>query len=363
MKNQTYEAVLFSSVFTAFLVFSSSSAAQEYSRAALDCYSAASSGAENLIQLCQIAADAEDAHAMYLLAQRSNIMDRRIELLKKAVAQKHLHAMAMLARIRWNSGERDKAIALERTAAQLGHGPSRIAIANRMRRAPGDNIKLLAQARQILLGEAQKGYPLAQFHLAQMMREGDGGPVNLEGARRWLSSAAASGLVQAQFNLGMALLQDQPGRAANWLVRAAHAGHSGAMLRMATLYTSGRGIKRNPAQANKWVHLAIRSGHPQGVQVLSSLDQGAAGQAQRKTKSEGAQQHQQESQTPSPEVNIMDVQRALAGLGYGPGFPDGIFGAKTRIAIEKFESHNELPVTGVPTPMLLKQLKSKLSGH
>ncbi len=349
------ELAVFSSILAVCLAFSSVAGAQEYTSAALDCYSAVSRGAENMIQLCRTAAGANDAHAMYLLAQNSDDSERRIKLLEGAVAQKHLRAMVMLARIRWNSGEKDKALALERSAAELGHGPSRIAIANRMRRAPGDKVKLRARARRILLQEAENGYPQAQYHVALMMRDGEGGPVDLDGAYRWSSEAAASGMVQAQYELGMELRQSRPAQSSRWLLKAAHGGHSGAMLQMAAMYVGGDGVEPDVQKSYRWVHLAIRSGHPQGTKVLSRLNQEVAKQGRRKASNVAL--------SSSREVSVLDVQKALARLGYDPGPLDGEFGTKTRLAIEQFENRNNLPVTGAATEILLEQLKSSLSGR
>ncbi|MEJ1936036.1 peptidoglycan-binding domain-containing protein, partial [Nostoc sp. NIES-2111] len=53
---------------------------------------------------------------------------------------------------------------------------------------------------------------------------------------------------------------------------------------------------------------------------------------------------------------VLAAQRALNRLGYGPIKPDGIFGAGTRQAIEKFERDRKLPVTGEVNPRTAKEL-------
>lgn len=58
----------------------------------------------------------------------------------------------------------------------------------------------------------------------------------------------------------------------------------------------------------------------------------------------------------------LDVQNALKGLGYDPGPSDGLYGAKTRAAIEKFERALGLRVTGHATPELLIQLREKMGS-
>ncbi|MGQ3675988.1 peptidoglycan-binding domain-containing protein [Xanthobacter sp. TB0139] len=55
------------------------------------------------------------------------------------------------------------------------------------------------------------------------------------------------------------------------------------------------------------------------------------------------------------------VQRALARLGYGPLKVDGVEGAQTRQAIQRFQSDRRLPVTGEVDARLLQEL-SAVSG-
>jgi peptidoglycan hydrolase-like protein with peptidoglycan-binding domain len=43
---------------------------------------------------------------------------------------------------------------------------------------------------------------------------------------------------------------------------------------------------------------------------------------------------------------VLEAQRALRDLGYDPGPIDGIFGPRTRAALEKYQTTERLPVTG-----------------
>ncbi|MGE4373296.1 MAG: peptidoglycan-binding domain-containing protein [Xanthobacter sp.] len=52
------------------------------------------------------------------------------------------------------------------------------------------------------------------------------------------------------------------------------------------------------------------------------------------------------------------VQRALARLGYGPLKVDGVEGAQTRQAIQRFQQDRRLPVTGEMDTRLLQELSS-----
>lgn len=57
-------------------------------------------------------------------------------------------------------------------------------------------------------------------------------------------------------------------------------------------------------------------------------------------------------------ARVAAVQKALTKLGYGPLKPDGIMGATTKGAVEKFERDRSLPVTGGLGPRTAKQLAS-----
>jgi hypothetical protein len=53
----------------------------------------------------------------------------------------------------------------------------------------------------------------------------------------------------------------------------------------------------------------------------------------------------------------IDIQRRLRDLGYNPGPADGIYGSKTKAAIEAFQRKSNLPVDGQPSQALLDQLE------
>jgi hypothetical protein len=53
---------------------------------------------------------------------------------------------------------------------------------------------------------------------------------------------------------------------------------------------------------------------------------------------------------------LASAQRALNRLGYGPIKADGLYGAGTKSAIEKFQRDRKLPVSGELSPRVLKEL-------
>lgn len=65
------------------------------------------------------------------------------------------------------------------------------------------------------------------------------------------------------------------------------------------------------------------------------------------------------SVTPKSEASVAQAQRALAKLGYGPLKADGVLGAGTRAAIEKFERDRKLPVKGEASGRTLRELAAR----
>ena len=53
---------------------------------------------------------------------------------------------------------------------------------------------------------------------------------------------------------------------------------------------------------------------------------------------------------------MLAVQRALAEYGYGQLTPNGVLGAETKAAIERFERERKLPVTGQIRERLTREL-------
>jgi peptidoglycan hydrolase-like protein with peptidoglycan-binding domain len=58
----------------------------------------------------------------------------------------------------------------------------------------------------------------------------------------------------------------------------------------------------------------------------------------------------------APSKQVLAVQRALADFGYGQIKPTGVYDPATQAAIEKFERDRKLPVTGLISEQLLREL-------
>ena len=60
---------------------------------------------------------------------------------------------------------------------------------------------------------------------------------------------------------------------------------------------------------------------------------------------------------PTPDATVLAIQRRLNDLGYNAGTPDGLFGNKTRAAIQSFQRDNGIAVDGVASSKLLALLE------
>jgi peptidoglycan hydrolase-like protein with peptidoglycan-binding domain len=60
----------------------------------------------------------------------------------------------------------------------------------------------------------------------------------------------------------------------------------------------------------------------------------------------------------APTQQVLAVQRALADFGYGQIKPSGVYDLATKAAIEKFERDRRLPVTGVISEPLVRELSA-----
>ena len=66
--------------------------------------------------------------------------------------------------------------------------------------------------------------------------------------------------------------------------------------------------------------------------------------------------------TPTGDTQVRDAQIYLNKLGYKCGSADGIMGQKTRLAVENFQKDRGLPVNGLVTAGLIKDLKETESS-
>jgi peptidoglycan hydrolase-like protein with peptidoglycan-binding domain len=62
----------------------------------------------------------------------------------------------------------------------------------------------------------------------------------------------------------------------------------------------------------------------------------------------------------SPADRVLELQKALRALGFKIGKPDGIYGGKTRRAVERFQKNHKLGVDGLVGPKTAKAINKEL---
>ena len=122
-----------------------------------------------------------------------------------------------------------------------------------------------ARARTILSQAATEGDPAAQRDYAVLLLEGQGGPVNVEEAVRWLALAADNGDGEAAYRLGV-VLADETGApydlsaAASRLKAATAAGHPRAQALYGAMLSGGLGATRDQLTALEHWRKAAEAG-------------------------------------------------------------------------------------------------------
>lgn len=200
---------------------------------------------------------------------------------------------------------------------------------------------------------AENGFVPSMAVLGWMYQSGRGVPKNNSKAFEWYQKAADGGAASAMHNLGFmhqngwGTSQDEI-EAARWFEKAAEKEFAPAMAMTGWLYQVGRGVPIDTDKAIKWYSAAASTGDPSAMSGLGGLyDSGGVGLAREpeqaaqwliKALRRGHQPTRtrlvEQSNTLQLETRRA-VQRALQGLGFDPGPADGVFGRKTKDAIDQ----------------------------
>jgi hypothetical protein len=109
--------------------------------------------------------------------------------------------------------------------------------------------------------KAEKGDPVAQWHVAGYYRGGIDGKENPVEAAKWWRKSAEQGYAPAQFNLGVqyeigeGVLKDH-NEALKWMRKAADQGNDVAQCYVGDCYVSGEVVTRDFAEAYAYYNLA-----------------------------------------------------------------------------------------------------------
>jgi uncharacterized protein len=195
----------------------------------------------------------------------------------RSMAGSNADAEAWLGAVLLDRGANRDALRYIQRAADAGasEGAHRLAIiyAQGLAGTPRDEVRAL----DLFHRAAAAGHTRAQINLGILYLRGLGVQRDLVNARAWLEKAAASGDPQALYTLGRAMdegseqIAPDPVRAADLYRRAAEKGHVLAGLRYGLALSEGIGIKRDVAQAQKWLVQARDNGVPEAALAMGDM--------------------------------------------------------------------------------------------
>jgi len=126
------------------------------------------------------------------------------------------------------------------------------------------------------------------------------------------------------------------------------------MYMLGLMYASGMGVEPSDREALRWFRLA----KAQGVQVENQFLHAASIQTYMKQVDQQAARSRQTAF--EQQKRVREIQQLLTDLGYEPGPVDGLFGSKTRAAIQTFQGEKGLEPDGRATDSVLNALKKAL---
>lgn len=219
---------------------------------------------------------------------------------------------------------------------------------------------------------ANLGHSPAQFYLAKLYENGEGGlkkdPVE---ARRWTERAAQGGNRAGMHNLGIALIEGKGGSknstlAAQWFRRAADLGLVDSQYNLGALYERGLGVGQNAAEAYKWYLIAARTGDDEArksaARVRADLSPEARSVSERAAQGFRATTPNPsavgvETATAASTASVVTAQRLLSQLGYYQGPRDGVASPALTMAIAAYQREQGLEASGTLDQMTVSRLQ------
>ncbi|GGO86803.1 hypothetical protein GCM10011348_38540 [Marinobacterium nitratireducens] len=179
-------------------------------------------------------------------------------------------------------------------------------------------------------------------------------------AADWLEPAAEAGHPNAAFLLGKLYLsglgvEKDKDWGVYWLGRAAEGGVTQAMLELAVCYHAGIGLPADPGMAWLWADRAADTGTDKAAKASSQL----LGKSSASQRRQAINRVQSAASADSSLATVTYLQQKLAQLGYEPGLVDGLWGPRTREALEAFRLAESLPGGSVPHLRDLERLRDR----
>ncbi len=123
---------------------------------------------------------------------------------------------------------------------------------------------------------AARGVTNASYNLGVIHHQGLGGEPDMESALKWYAIAAKQGHPEAQYNLGIAYIEGigvpyDPVKATGYFTNAAHNDITEAAYNLGLIYENGLAGNAKPDEALMWYKIAADQGSPEGKQALNQL--------------------------------------------------------------------------------------------
>ncbi|MDO8413608.1 MAG: tetratricopeptide repeat protein [Gallionellaceae bacterium] len=122
---------------------------------------------------------------------------------------------------------------------------------------------------------AAQGDAWAEYRVGEMYNKGLGINKDIDQARIWLEKAAIKGRADAQYAVGMIYLMDEDFyEAREYLEKAAAQSHPDAQYHLASMFASGKGLKKNPnypLMAYAWAQVAAKQGYKGADKLRDSI--------------------------------------------------------------------------------------------
>lgn len=211
-------------------------------------------GASDAVDWLQRAADAGSAEGQYLLAMVYG--DRNSPF--------------------WHSA---KALVLLNKAAEQ-HYPAALFALSEMYEKGAGVTRDIKVADRWLYQAAQQGMPEAQLKLAKYYLTGAFGhnfPLDYHQALEWFRRAAANGVAEAVYEVGVRYERNEgvdamdKVQAAECFRRAAEMGYPPAQYRLGQLHMYGDTVSKNMEEAHRWFAAAAAQGHPEATKQMAAL--------------------------------------------------------------------------------------------
>lgn len=194
---------------------------------------------------------------------------------------------------------------------------------------------------------AEQGHVDAQYMVGMSKLLGRGTDLDREGAVNFFSSAAEKGHMRAQYQAGNAYLngagvEKDASWGRHWLEQAAWNDHQYAQFLLAALFSGGVGGQPNNAEAWKWAKKASQNGLERADKALQNLEEKMS--VEELVYGKNLLKREAKFEVTLHKVpRIRYIQTALNQRGYDAGIEDGMEGLRTRSAVAKFVSLNNLP--------------------